>query len=109
MATASHRLDAHQKPPEQLKALFKKYQKATKEDLESDPAIIDLRDALSRTSSTKLQCVGVVLSAARLHALELLSDKRELNYLDNFTTLASQCDAPIYQVLALPGQLEYSA
>lgn len=107
MATAFYRLDAHQKPPEQLKALFKKYQKATKEDLENDPAIIDLRDAASRTSSTKLQRAGVILAAARWHALRLLSDKTELNYLDKVTTRASQCDAPIYQVQALPGLLEH--
>lgn len=104
MATASSRLDARQKPPEQLKALFKKYQNASEEDLENDPAIIDLRDTSSISSAAKAQCLEVIPSSLRSSALEILSDKTNLVDLEKGTTLACQNDASVYQVLALPGQ-----
>lgn len=104
MTTASHRLDAHQKPPEQLKALFKNYQSASKEEIESDPAIIDFENALTGTSSAKLLRLGVIPTTALLHALDLLSDKAEASDLHNESMLSSHRDASIYQVPALPGQ-----
>jgi hypothetical protein len=104
MATASPRLDAHQKPPGQLKALFKKYQHASKEDLENDPAIIDLKDISAAASAVNLQCLGIISSSARSSALKTLSHKTSSINMQGDVTPASQLDAPIYQVLALPGQ-----
>lgn len=40
-----NRLDAHQKPPERMRSLFKKYQKCKAEALDLDASIIDMQRA----------------------------------------------------------------
>lgn len=103
MDDTSSKLDAHQQPPHALKVLFKKYQKATEEDLKNDPAVIDLLDSVSATSSAEVSCIGAISSAGLLRAIELLSEDRELCGLHDVTTVAGQGDAPVYQVRAIPG------
>lgn len=103
MAATSFKLDAHQQPPHQLKALFKKYQKAAEEDLKSDPAVIDLLDTSSATTSAEVSCVGAISSAELLRAIELLSEDAEVCGLHDVTGIESLGDAPVYQVRAIPG------
>jgi hypothetical protein len=103
MANTSFKLDAHRQPPHQLKALFKKYQKATEEDLKNDPAVIDFPDSVSGTSSAEVSCVGAISSGGLSRAIELLSEDREVCGLHDVTTVADQGDAPVYQVRAIPG------
>ncbi len=46
-------LDAHEKPPDVLRELFKRYQKVTQDALHSDPDIVDFRRGLSDSQQTE--------------------------------------------------------
>jgi hypothetical protein len=42
MTHEEHKLDAHAKPPDELKAIYKRYQKVKAKDLEDDEQLLDL-------------------------------------------------------------------
>lgn len=46
-STMTSSLDAHDRPPESIKSVYKKYQKLTLEAIQSDPLILDFRRGLN--------------------------------------------------------------
>jgi hypothetical protein len=104
MAPVPARLDAHQKPPEQMRDLFKRYQKASKPDLDDDISILDPHSPSGSASEGLREC-GSIPSTERLRALEHLCSEQTL-IADHLHQLASQDDARVYEVQALPGQLD---
>ncbi|MCJ1248504.1 hypothetical protein MMC30_005722 [Trapelia coarctata] len=57
---AKVQLDAHQKPPEGLKALYKKYQRLPAKALDEDDTIIDFSRAMCETYGDRLRVVRTV-------------------------------------------------
>jgi hypothetical protein len=101
------RLDAHQKAPEQMRDLFKRYQKASKSDLDDDLSILSILDPHSPSGSASegLRECGSIPSTERLRAWEQLCSEQTL-IADHVHQLASQDDARVFEVQALPGQLD---
>jgi hypothetical protein len=98
------RLDAHQKAPEQMRDLFKRYQKASKPDLDDDLSILDPHSPSGSASEGLREC-GSIPSTKRLRVWEQLCSGQTL-IADRLHQLASQDDARVYEVQALPGQLD---
>lgn len=103
MANVSRELDAHQKAPEQMRALFKKFQESSNDDLN----IID-PERLSENNNESVKRCGMIPSVDRLNAFEYMSNEATRNS-NHQHHLGSQDDAPIYEVQALPGQPERSS
>lgn len=97
MVNVAAGLDAHQKPPEQMRALFKRYQKS----FNNDSTIIDL-ERLSEHLHVSMQRCGVIPSADRLRAFEYLSGEG-ISKSNKQHDAVNEDDALIYEVRALPG------
>jgi len=50
-------LDPHQRPPESVKDVYKKYQKMEPKDLDQDLDIVDLPDSLNTSAKDKVRIV----------------------------------------------------
>lgn len=57
---AKHQLDAHQKPPDGLKAFYKKYQRMSLKSIDEDDTIIDFSRANCNAYEKKLRVVRTV-------------------------------------------------
>jgi hypothetical protein len=92
-------LDAHRKPPEQLRKLFKKYRRSNAEDLLGDPGVIDMHHSAHKYGD-RLRLTPEVSIDDRTRAFEdfLSSDFGE--GIGKITPLA-----PAFEVTRIPGQL----
>ena len=103
--TTDHRLDAHTRPPESMQLLFKRLQKSSLADIEANDSILGRRDSL------KLQRNGMRL-VKYLEAPDLL--RSFSNFVQNprdergRPLLSSIENTAMYEVEALPGQLDIS-
>jgi len=57
---AKNQVDAHQKPPDGLKAFYKKYQRLPRKSIDEDDTIIDFSRARCYTFEKKLRVVRTV-------------------------------------------------
>ena len=53
-------LNAHQRPPEEIKAVYKIYQKLTSDSLDRDPDILDFSRGLHHGQQDKLRVVRLI-------------------------------------------------
>lgn len=94
-------LDAHQKPPDRFRSLFKRYQKLGLDDLEVDDGIIDI--------SRGLENIHDQLRSSP----ESFKGDRERAFRDflrpTFDEESVETDASmhVYEVEGIPGQLSY--
>ena len=70
-----NRLDAHQRPPERIRNLFKKYQKCKAEDLYfgADASIIDVQRAANERGNQAIAVAESCIAARDLAFQEFLS------------------------------------
>jgi hypothetical protein len=92
-------LDAHQKPPDQMRSLFKKYQKCKAQDLHLDAEIIDMTRRIDelqyQLQSAPDLCIGNRDDAFR----EFLSDSL------NESSEEKAASVRAFEVTSLPGSL----
>ena len=88
-------LDAHARPPENLRILFKKIQKASPEDLALDEAILDFENPSSVDLHASPSNVGWDLDNLR----------QAIGHFLNNEALSSGPRPSIYEAKALPGGL----
>jgi hypothetical protein len=99
-----HGLHAHTKPPEPLRVLFKRLQKGSVKDIELDPNVLSL------PAGVGIKCEGLRLAKyLEAHDLEhcfrdFLRDSKEAGV----PPLSPIASAVLYEIEALPGQLEIS-
>ena len=99
-----HGLDAHTRPPEPLRILFKRLQKSSMKDIELD------QNVLSLPAGVGTKCEGLRL-AKYLEAHDLqhcFSDFLSHSKEAGVPFLSPIADAVLYEIEALPGQLEIS-
>lgn len=94
-------LDAHDRPPESIKGVYKIYQKLTPEAIQSDPTIIDFRRGLTGEQQCKVRSIGSVplssIDAACSH-LRLAGAHKDAAH------AALSLDVPMYETIAVPGK-----
>ncbi|KAI8931515.1 hypothetical protein NX059_011175 [Plenodomus lindquistii] len=91
-------LDPYQRPPECIKAVYKKYQKMKSKDLEHDPGIIDISENETTMSDSKLHIVR------RIEAKELLTVLQSFAGDDApFDTLQNMTPVNVYEHEDMPG------
>lgn len=89
--------DAHQKPPEQIRAVYKKYQKMSPASLADDMEIVDFERGLSYEQSI---CLREIRRVPGHLLLKACSDFGEMQPED---LAASVVDVPIFEHDDLPG------
>lgn len=62
MTQHEHKIDAHAKPPDELKAFYKKYQKLKAKELEDDDQLVDFSGGNESTRINRLNELKVVKS-----------------------------------------------
>jgi hypothetical protein len=103
--TSVHGIHAHTRPPESVRLLFKRLQKSRLEDIESDDSILSLPIGL------ELEHDGMrLVKELETHDLQrsfhdfLQCSQEESGLLP----LTSNANAALYEIEALPGQLDIS-
>ena len=91
-------LDAHGRPPDLIKRIYKKCQKLTLEAIQSDPVILDFRRGLTDEQQCKIRKVDSVPSSLINDACTYLGPA------ERHTDAASSVDLPVYETQAVPGE-----
>ena len=91
-------LDAHDRPPEFIKGVYKKYQKLTFESIQSDPAILDFCQGLSCEQQCKVRHVGSV----SLSSIDTACSHLRLGEVHK--SAASGVDVQVYESKDVPGE-----
>ncbi len=92
-------LDAHDRPPESIKSVYKIYQKLSLEAVQSDPTILDFRRGLSDDQQCNVQKVESVpqsLIIAACSHLGLVEAHRGMQFSGHVS---------VYEIEAVPGEL----
>lgn len=103
-------LDAHQKCPDRMRALFKKYQKIQEPEIMNDPNIVDF-DAGRRDSMTQLSQVRIRSFRERGSSFEdflSLSNEEDGDDYRSGPTSTSTAVFPAFEFTKIPGQLNRS-
>ena len=91
-------LDAHGRPPDLIKKVYKRYQKLTLEAIQSDPTILDFRRGLTDEQQCRIRKVDSVPSSIIKAACSFLGPTEAR------TDAASNVDLPVYETQAVPGE-----
>ena len=91
-------LDAHARPPDIIKKVYKRYQKLTLEAIQSDPTVLDFRRGLTNEQQCKIRKVDTVPSSLIKTACSYLGPT------EAHTDAASCEDSPVYETDAVPGK-----
>lgn len=91
-------LNAHDRPPDFIKKVFKRYQKLTLEALESDPTVLDFRRGLTNEQQCKFRKVDSVPSSLLKTACSYVGPT------EAHTDAAISVDLPVYETEAVPGE-----
>ena len=91
-------LDAHGRPPDLIKRVYKRYQKLTLEAIQTDPTILDFRRGLTKEQQCKIRKVDNVPSSLIKAACSYLGPT------ETHTDAASTVDLPVYETEAVPGE-----
>lgn len=91
-------LEPHDKPPEALRNVYKKYQKFTPSELQSDPTVLDFQRGLTQEQQKIIERVDEVQSSAIDAACLLLGSDDDLN------GSQSNGSVQVYQSKAIPGK-----
>ena len=91
-------LDAHARPPDIIKRVYKRYQKLTLEAIQSDPTILDFRRGLTNEQQRKIRKVDSVPSSLMKTACSYLGPT------EAHADAASSVDLPVYETEAVPGE-----
>lgn len=94
-----NQLDAHERPPDRMRILFKKYQKSKETDVLIDADIIDMSRA-SNGFSEKLRCVPQSCFGDRGSAFREFLSSRSDGCDDEITAFI-----PAFEVTSISGQL----
>lgn len=95
----AHQLDAYQRPPEQMRSLFKKYQKCKAKNLHLDPDIINTNRA-SNEGNDQLS-----------PSLKYRAGDRDRAFQQFLSIPFKECGkeraaaVPVFEVTSIPGQL----
>ena len=90
-------LDPHERPPDDLKAIFKQYQKASLGELFKDPAIIDFNQPATISHSGLNQTTEIDAANVRFQS------KQE----DASVSVSEIRAVPVFQSLSLPGLCQF--
>lgn len=91
-------LDAHDRPPELIKSVYKRYQKLTLEAIQSDPMILDFRRGLSdeqQCSVRKADSIPQSLVSAACSHLGLARASQGMQL---------SMHVPVYETHTVPGE-----
>ena len=91
-------LESHQKPPERIRAVYKKYQKSSPASLAADTEILDFERGLTHDQLAKLKEVR------RMPGHVLLTACCDFGDMQSEDFLASIVDAPVFEHDDLPGR-----
>ena len=92
-------LDPHDRPPEFIKSVYKRYQKLTLEAIQSDPTILDVRRSLSSEQQCRVREIGSVPLSSINNACS------HLKFTEAHPGMGPSGDVPIYETDAVPGEL----
>ncbi|KZM24127.1 uncharacterized protein EKO05_0010802 [Ascochyta rabiei] len=90
-------LDPHQRPPDSIKDVYKKYQKMKWNDLDQDPDIVDLPDDTPTSAKDKVRIVEEWSSEDLTAAFRAFSGQERLIYAALPSTI------PVYEHADMPG------
>ena len=91
-------LDPRERPPESIKAFYKRYQKASLAAIDSDPNVLDLARQLSLEQSDKVKIVGHV------HADTIKKACSTFGGFNADQIHLSSTELPIHECKCLPGK-----
>lgn len=91
-------LDPHQRPPDCIKDVYKKYQKMKPKDLDRDPDILDLPDSLDTSAKEKVRIVEEWSGNELTAAFRAFSGQDGQTYADLPRRL------PVYEHADMPGR-----
>ena len=89
-------LNAHQRPPESIQSIYKKYRGQSLSTLDRDPHIIDLSRGINRTDTSAIRVVRVISSA-------LLQERFSAFSASTSGRCRSRSPVNVYEHDALPG------
>ena len=88
------RPDANQKPPQDLRTVFKKYQKIPTGTLDKDPVIIDFTRSSLLTHDNSIRVIRTIASPVLSDkSSEFISDKSDIT-VSSFVKVFEHCDFP---------------
>lgn len=91
-------LDPHQRPPDRIKDVYKKYQKMKPKDLDQDPDIVDLPDSLHTSAKEQVRIVE------EWSGHDLTAAFRAFSGQDKQTYAALPARIPVYEHVNMPGK-----
>jgi|SRR5690242_9571631 len=92
-------LDPHQRPPDSIKHVYKKYQKMTPKDLDQDPDIVDLPDTLQTSAKGQVRIVEEWTGHDLTAAFRAFSGQEGEVY------AALPTRMPVYEHVDMPGKV----
>lgn len=91
-------LDPHQRPPDRIKHVYKKYQKMKLKELDQDPDIVDLPSSLHTSAKEQVRIVEEWSGHDLTAAFRAFSGQGEQTY------PALPARIPIYEHVNMPGK-----
>lgn len=96
------RLDPHQRPPNSIKEVYKRYQKTRPKDLDQDLGIVDLPDSLNTSAKDKVRIVKEWSGHDLTAAFRAFSGQDGQIYADLPIRI------PVYEHADMPGRILFS-
>lgn len=93
-------LDPHQRPPDSIKNVYKKYQKMKSTDLDQDPDIVDLPDHIPVSAKDKVRIVD------EWSGEDLTAAFRAFSGQGGQTFAAQPPTVPVYEHADMPGKAD---
>jgi hypothetical protein len=96
-----HHLDPHQRPPDSIRNVYKKYQKMKLKELDQDQVIIDLSSNAAASANSKVRVVRQYAYQDLAAAFSTFADDdAKLHQLDMPTSI------PVYEHEDMPGTVD---
>lgn len=94
-------MDPHQRPPDSIKDVYKKYQKMKSKDLDQDPDIVDLPTSLHTSAKDKVRIVEEWSGNDLTAAFRAFSGQDEQTYAELPARI------PVYEHADMPGRTQF--
>lgn len=94
-------LDPHQRPPDRIKDVYKKYQKMKPKDLDQDLNIVDLPESLNTSAKDKFRIVDELNGHDLTAAFQAFSGQAGQTYADLPPNI------PVYEHADMPGKTPF--
>ena len=96
--TNMEHLDPHQRPPDEIKLVYKKYQKMKPKELDHDADIVDMPDSLNASAKEQVRIVE------EWKGHDLTAAFRAFSGQDEQTYPALPAKIPVYEHVNMPGK-----